>query len=150
VQYEHLIIKNKNKNKKTNKNNNQQSTIQSTMSISNQSQNGPKMMLALGLRQFDSGDNTILCNFNAQSTATGQHGLTGNHTTLGFVAHDVQSTRIQLFCWPNYLLAPQPAILYGKEWDKSDIYEFQQIIINSPARQDCCRDFGTHCPMCWR
>jgi adenosylmethionine-8-amino-7-oxononanoate aminotransferase len=47
------------------------------------------------------------------------------------MAHDVQLTRgTQLFCRPNYLFAPQPAILHGKEWDESDIYEFQQIIIN--------------------
>jgi hypothetical protein len=47
-------------------------------------QNGPKMMPTLGLRQVDSGENTILGNFNAQSTATGQQGLTGHHTTLGW------------------------------------------------------------------
>jgi hypothetical protein len=87
-------------------------------------QNGPKMMPALGLRRVDSGGNTILGNFNAQSTATNQQGLTGHHTTLGFIAHDVQLTRTQLFCRPNYLVAPQPAILHGKEWDKSDMYEF--------------------------
>jgi adenosylmethionine-8-amino-7-oxononanoate aminotransferase len=89
------------------------------------------MIPALGLGRFDSSENTrILGDFNAQSTATNQQGLTGHHRTLGFMAHDVQLTRTQLFCRPNYLPAPQPGILHGEEWDESDIYEFQQIIIN--------------------
>jgi adenosylmethionine-8-amino-7-oxononanoate aminotransferase len=91
------------------------------------------MMQTLGLRRVDSGENTrILGDFNAQYTATDQQGLTGHHTTLGFMAHDVQLTRIQLFCWPNDLFPPPPppAILHGNEWDESDIYEFQQININ--------------------
>ena len=94
-------------------------------------QNGPKMMPTLGIRRVDSGENTrILGNFNAQYTATGQQGLTGHHTALCFMAHDVQLTRTQMFCQPNYLFAPQPAILHGEEWEESDIYQFQQIIIN--------------------
>jgi hypothetical protein len=127
TEYERLIINNKyNKNNKNNKINN----LQCQSIINHAMQNGPKMMPALGLRQVDSGENTrMLGDFNAQSTATGQQGLTGHHTTLGFMAHDVQLTKTQLFCRPNYLFAPQPAILHGEEWDESDIYEFQQIIL---------------------